>query len=104
MAMTRHCIDSIGGFDTGFGKYGFEHIDYSSRAGRHMLSEWVYQTHIEGMENYIADSDGYSVLTEIEKEAAVKVAREHMLTLTNIRATTAQTDFQKMVYVTQEEG
>lgn len=32
MYLTKKCLDTIGGFDTDFGRYGYEHLEYSRRA------------------------------------------------------------------------
>ena len=31
MYMTKECIEKVGAFDESFGRYGFEHADYSKR-------------------------------------------------------------------------
>jgi glycosyltransferase involved in cell wall biosynthesis len=38
----RDCLLSVGGFDTDFGRYGMEHVEYSNRVFNAGLTQWPF--------------------------------------------------------------
>lgn len=78
MVMTQNCITQLGGFNTRFGRYGYEHVDFTTRAYvKGMCS--LNAEHVMGAEEYIGDYGLPSCLTEEEKAPAIEMAKNYFL-------------------------
>lgn len=71
MVMTKHCIDTVGGFDLRYKKYGYEHADYTRRC---MLAKLYPSFHVHVMEvtDYIDWIHSESCISEEEKQKCIE--------------------------------
>lgn len=87
MFLTKDAIERVGAYDEGYGKYGYEHVDYSERVLMAGLAparnicpdvapEYIYSMDIDGWMKF--DFKHHHTLTPDEMIAAEKTASEHI--------------------------
>lgn len=75
MYATRECVDRVGGYDTGYGRWGFEHRDWSMRIYNAGLTEYPFMDVPDGKRYFrILDREGV-----VESSVPESVRREHSL-------------------------
>jgi GT2 family glycosyltransferase len=71
MVMSKKCLEIVGGFDERYGRYGYEHVDYTNRckkAGIHPS----FNFHVMEVSSYIDWTHSKSCLSDKEKEICIK--------------------------------
>jgi GT2 family glycosyltransferase len=72
MVMTKHCIDTIGGFDLRYKKYGYEHADYTRRCAIAGLYPNRFHVHVMDATNYIDWVHSESCISNDEKTKCIE--------------------------------
>ena len=71
MVMTKNCINTVGGFDLRYRKYGYEHADYTRRC---LVAKLYPNFHVHVMEasNYIDWIHSESCMTDADKRQCIE--------------------------------
>jgi GT2 family glycosyltransferase len=71
MVMSSSCIDRVGGFDDRYGRYGYEHADYTNRCKKAGLCP-SFHVHVMEASPYIEWTPSRSSIPEEEKKACIQ--------------------------------
>jgi GT2 family glycosyltransferase len=71
MMMSKKCIETVGGFDERYKKYGYEHVDYTNRCKKAKLYP-EFNIHIMEATPYIDWIHSESCFSEEEKKLSIK--------------------------------
>lgn len=78
MFMTKHCVDTIGGFDIKFGRAGHEHVQYSLRSFNNGLTPYKFCDVTDGIDMFYAGDHRRTIKTSlVNKKLLFSQAKEH---------------------------
>lgn len=73
MYFTKKCIDTIGGFNTDFDPWGFEHLDYSTRAQKAGLITAPFIDNKESKKYFYSADEHKTTKSEITPKQRIKL-------------------------------